>query len=336
MESAEEAATPPRRAMVRTPGEVDWYSLDKTKFAANGVGLFAGVSTLLHPLSVVKTRLQTLEKGSMLSSVRTLAQQEGLRGLYRGYTTVLFGTLPVRVVYLSVLESTKANLRAWQPPAGWEVHPSVHTGCADFVAGASASLVSQVVLVPVDVIAQRLMVQGSAASGEVLYKNGWAAARGILAQDGVAGLYRGASASLVIYSVSSGAWWGAYGICQRAAWQLLARLEGVEHSAEAPAPARVVPVQISAAVMAGAMSGVATTPLDVVKTRLQTYRCSPGETPPSFRSIALRLWRDEGAAGFMRGMPARVTSSILWGTTMVQVFEFLKRRSARDEAPLLS
>ena len=88
--------------------------------------------------------------------------------------------------------------------------------------------------------------------------------------------------------------------------------------------------------MAGAMSGVATTPLDVVKTRLQTYRCSPGETPPSFRSIALRLWRDEGAAGFMRGMPARVTSSILWGTTMVQVFEFLKRRSARDEAPLLS
>ena len=61
MESAEEAATPPRRAMVRTPGEVDWYSLDKTKFAANGVGLFAGVSTLLHPLSVVKTRLQTLE-----------------------------------------------------------------------------------------------------------------------------------------------------------------------------------------------------------------------------------------------------------------------------------
>ncbi len=200
-------SAPPRVPPPRAPGEVDWHTLDKQRFLLSGVLLFGGASTLLYPLSVVKTRLQTIETGSLLSAVRRLVQQDGVRGLYKGWSVAILGTLPVRVAYLSVLESSKARLRACEAPPGWNVPPAVHTGAADFLAGAAASLVSQAVMVPVDVVSQRMMVQGGA--GEAVHRNGWAVVRSILATDGIAGLYRGAGASVLIYSSSSGLWWGA-------------------------------------------------------------------------------------------------------------------------------
>jgi hypothetical protein len=154
---------------------------------------------------------------------------------------------------------TKARLRAVNLPAEWAVPPSVHTGAADFCAGAFASCLSQAIVIPVDVVSQRLMVQ-SAGAGEVMYANGWAAARGIIRQEGVGGLFRGAGASLLIYVPSSGLWWGCYGAYQSTLWSLLS---------SAGMAGDVVLVQVSAALAAGATSGCLTTPLDVVKTRLQ-------------------------------------------------------------------
>ena len=157
--------------------------------------------------------------------MRKLVASEGIPGLYRGYSTVrqhgrrqrrrltlaawqvLFGSVPIRGVYLTAFEMTKARLRAVELPAHWAVPPSVHTGAADFCAGAFASCLSQAIVIPVDVVSQRLMVQ-SASAGEVMYSNGWAAARGIVSTEGLRGLYRGASASLLIYVPSSGLWWG--------------------------------------------------------------------------------------------------------------------------------
>jgi solute carrier family 25 protein 44 len=131
-------------------------------------------------------------------------------------------TLPIRAVYLSVLEVTKARCRGWEAPAA--LPEALRTGAADFVAGATASCVTQCLVIPVDVVSQRLMVQAAAQPGgpprpggaEVHYRNGLAAARGILATEGMAGLYRGAGASLAIFVPSSGLWWGAYGaLCVR-------------------------------------------------------------------------------------------------------------------------
>ena len=196
------------------PPEVTWEQLDKRRFLQNGLVLFTSVTTALYPLTVIKTRQQAdrLPPDGMLAAVRKLARAEGLRGLYRGYSTVVVGTLPIRGLYLSVLEVTKARCRTWEAPAA--LPEALRTGAADFVAGATASCVTQCLVIPVDVISQRLMVQGSLQGGaqpDVVYRNGWAAARGIVKTEGLAGLYRGAGASLAIFVPSSGLWWGAYG-----------------------------------------------------------------------------------------------------------------------------
>jgi solute carrier family 25 protein 44 len=211
---------------------------------------------------------------------------------YRGYSTVVIGTLPIRGLYLTTLELVKARARSWDAPAA--LPEALRTGAADFVAGAVASCVTQCLVVPVDVVSQRLMVQQGSAQGgaagsrtDVLYRNGWAAARGIVATEGMAGLYRGAGASLAIFVPSSGVWWGSYGAYQRCLWSLLASYRGAD--AAPPSAADVVPVQTFAALCAGATSGLLTTPLDVVKTRLQTAPFEPGRAPPTFRSIAAKV-----------------------------------------------
>ena len=195
---------------------------------------------------------------------------------------MLLGSVPIRGVYLTAFEVSKARLRAVELPREWGVPDSLHTGGADFLAGAFASCLSQAVVIPVDVVSQRLMVQ-NASEGAVMYRNGWAAARGILATEGLSGLYRGAGASLLLFVPSSGLWWGAYGAYQTGIWSVL-------HAAEARVD--VVPVQVTAALMAGATSGLLTTPLDVVKTRLQTCSVLQGQAPPTFRSIATALLRE--------------------------------------------
>ncbi len=45
----------------RSP-DVDWERIDKTKFFVVGTGVFSGITTCLFPLSVIKTRMMTLDQ----------------------------------------------------------------------------------------------------------------------------------------------------------------------------------------------------------------------------------------------------------------------------------
>lgn len=305
------------------PQEQNWNSINRTKFVTSGVLLFGTASTMLYPLSVAKTRLQTYETGSLLGALRRLVQQDGVRGLFRGYSVAILGTLPVRVAYLSVLEATRTKLRAQSLPPSWEVPDSARIWAADFTAGALSSLLSQAFLVPVDVVSQRMQVQGAAGAMQVQRSSAFLVARTILKEDGPRGFYRGAGASLVIYSGSSGIWWGCYGLYQRMLWTAYPLVAG---DVAEIGSRQVIPIQVGASLLSGVTSAVITTPLDVVKTRLQTL-AAPGERP-TFRSVATELLRTEGLAGFARGMQARVTSTMVWSTAMTQIFELLKRISA--------
>ena len=66
-----------------------------------GVGMFSGMITLLFPLSVVKTQqMANPDVAPGFSGARDIARRlwrtEGLKGFYRGYSTILTGAIPVR------------------------------------------------------------------------------------------------------------------------------------------------------------------------------------------------------------------------------------------------
>eukprot|EP00850_Spirogloea_muscicola_P021272 SM000243S08573 [mRNA] locus=s243:135354:137272:+ [translate_table: standard] len=363
--------------------EVNWDRLDKTKFFVVGAGLFSGVSAALYPISVVKTRLQIAGGGggaaaaTAVGTAQAILRAEGVAGFYRGFGTVVAGTIPGRAVYMSTLELTKAAaLRATE---GGALPEATRAALASSAAGMTASLSTQAVFVPIDVVSQRLMVQGAGEPGGTRYKGGVDAFRTIIRTEGVRGLYRGFGMSVVTYAPSSAVWWGSYGASQRLFWRCASlrrarrsRLEGAvafrrlcelclipqgftatltaaavfgwgcswlgyssESSAtlQQPAPpshAMVMGVQAFGGTCAGGVAALVTTPLDVIKTRLQVMQREGGGRP-SVSDTVRRLVRDEGLRGFYRGLGPRWASMALWGTAMITTYEFLKRLSAKPE-----
>eukprot|EP00271_Cylindrocystis_brebissonii_P003130 TRINITY_DN13887_c0_g1_i1.p1 TRINITY_DN13887_c0_g1~~TRINITY_DN13887_c0_g1_i1.p1 ORF type:complete len:347 (+),score=29.61 TRINITY_DN13887_c0_g1_i1:479-1519(+) len=313
--------------------EVNWENLDKTKFFVVGTGLFSGVTAALYPFSVIKTRLQVsgAAAGSIESTafgtVRSIARAEGLPGFYRGFGTVVAGTIPGRVVFLSTLEVVKGTVM--KATADMDLSETTSAALASGAGGLCASMATQTVVVPIDVISSRLMAQGRPDwSGHTRYKGGWDALRTILRTEGVIGLYRGFGMSMITYAPSSATWWSTYGASQRILWSALGY--GDEgRRIEAPSSGMVVLVQAVGGTCAGGAAAIVTTPLDTVKTRIQVLQTEGGATSPSVSATVRDLLKEHGLKGFYRGLGPRWASMALWGTCMITCYEFLKRLSVK-------
>lgn len=306
--------------------EINWDKLDKTKFYVVGAGIFTGVTVALYPMSVIKTRLQvatkdTVEK-SASSVIRGILKTDGIPGLYRGFGTVVTGAIPTRIIFLTALETTKAAAFKMVEPFKFS-EPS-QAALANGIAGMSASLCSQAVFVPIDVISQKLMVQGY--SGHEKYNGGLDVARKIIRTDGIRGFYRGFGLSVMTYSPSSAVWWASYGSSQRVIWRLLG--QGTDREGAAPSESTIMLVQATGGIIAGATASCITTPLDTIKTRLQVMSL---ERRSSARQVVKSLIKDDGWTGFYRGLGPRFFSMSAWGTTMILAYEYLKRLCAKDE-----
>ncbi|EPS62965.1 hypothetical protein M569_11822 [Genlisea aurea] len=303
--------------------EINWDNLDKTKFYVVGAGIFTGLTVALYPISVVKTRMQvashdTAEKNAF-SLVRNLLKTDGVPGLYRGFGTVITGAIPARIIFLTALETMKVTTLKMTEP--FQMSEPSQAAVANGVAGMMASLCSQAVFVPIDVVSQRLMVQGYA--GHATYTGGVDVVRKVIKSDGVRGLYRGFGLSVMTYSPSSAVWWASYGASQRIIWQLL------DNDHTSPSVGKIVLVQAAGGVIAGATASCVTTPLDTIKTRLQVMG---HEKRPTARHVIKTLISEDGWTGLYRGLGPRFFSMSAWGTSMILAYEYLKRLCAIDKS----
>ncbi|CAN1137623.1 Solute carrier family 25 member 44, partial [Linum perenne] len=251
-----------------------FYRLDKTKLYVVGAGIFTGITVALYPISVIKTRLQVATKDTgernAFSVIRGLVKTDGIPGLYRGFGTVITGAVPARIIFLTALETTK--VASFKMVESFKLSEASEAAVANGIAGMAASLCSQAVFVPIDVVckpissvSQRLMVQGY--SGHEKYKGGLDVARKIIKSDGIRGLYRGFGLSVMTYSPSSAVWWASYGSSQRVIWRFLGY--GSDAEPATPSGMNIVLVQAAGGIIAGATASCITTPLDTIKTRLQ-------------------------------------------------------------------
>ncbi|XP_027079447.1 uncharacterized protein [Coffea arabica] len=306
--------------------EINWDKLDKSKFYVVGAGIFTGLTVGLYPISVVKTRLQVATKEAVekdaFSVIKGILRTDGIPGLYRGFGTVITGAIPARIIFLTALETTK--VAAYKMVEPFKFSEPTQAAIANGIAGMSASLCSQAVFVPIDVVSQKLMVQGY--SGHASYNGGLDVVRQVLKTDGIRGLYRGFGLSIMTYSPSSAVWWASYGSSQRFIWRLLG--QGSEHVGQAPSQGTIVMVQAAGGIFAGATASCITTPLDTIKTRLQVMG---HEKRPTTRQVVKTLISEDGWTGFYRGLGPRFFSMSAWGTSMILAYEYLKRLCAKEE-----
>ncbi|CAN0918432.1 Solute carrier family 25 member 44 [Linum grandiflorum] len=148
---------------IHIPADIDWQMLDKSKFFFLGAALFSGVSAALYPAVVLKTRLQVIP--TQISSLKlsiSIMNHEGIRGFYRGFGFSLMGTVPARALYMSALELTKSSVGTSALSLGFSDTSAI--AIANAAAGMTSATAAQLVWTPIDVVSQRLMVQGCGGS----------------------------------------------------------------------------------------------------------------------------------------------------------------------------
>ncbi|OVA08902.1 Mitochondrial carrier protein [Macleaya cordata] len=336
---------------IHLPADIDWKMLDKSKFFFLGAALFSGVSAVLYPVVVLKTRQQISQ--TQLSSFKTafsIVRYEGFRGLYRGFGTSLTGTIPARALYMTALEITKSNVGTVTVKLGFP-EPTA-TAIANAAAGLSAAMAAQLVWTPIDVVSQRLMVQGSSNHlknpnfSSCKYRGGIDAFQKILRADGIRGLYRGFGMSILTYAPSNAVWWASYSVSQRLVWggfgcylckKDCSDKENNNNSRSfSPDSKTVMAVQGLSAAMAGGFSALITMPLDTIKTRLQVLdgENKGGKRPPTIRETVRNLVKEGGWAACYRGLGPRWASMSFSATTMITTYELLKRLSAKNHESL--
>uniref|UniRef100_A0A5B7ARF0 Putative solute carrier family 25 member 44-like n=1 Tax=Davidia involucrata TaxID=16924 RepID=A0A5B7ARF0_DAVIN len=324
---------------IHLPADIDWAMLDKSKFFFLGAALFSGVSATLYPVVVLKTRQQvSLSQISCFNTAFSITRYEGLRGFYKGFGTSLMGTIPARALYMAALEVTKSNVGTATVKLGFS-EATVST-IANAAAGLSAALAAQLVWTPIDVVSQRLMVQGANNSSitssvsSYRYNGGIDAFRKIVYTDGLRGLYRGFGISILTYAPSNAVWWGSYSIAHRLIWG------GIgcycckrDASGLRPDTKSVVAVQGLSAAMASGFSALVTMPLDTIKTRLQVLdgEAGNGRRPPTVVQTMKNLVKEGGLGACYRGLGPRWASMSMSATTMITTYEFLKRLSTKSQ-----
>lgn len=277
--------------------------LERALIGAGGGGI-AGAFTYacLHPLDTIKTKMQTkgasvLYKNALDAVAKTFAAN-GILGFYSGFSAVVVGSTASSAVYFGTCEFAKSFLSKLDNYPAVLIPPT---------AGAMGNVVSSAIMVPKELITQRMQAGAKGRSWQVLVK--------ILQNDGVMGLYAGYSATLLRNLPA--------GVLSYSSFEYLKAL--VLSKTEKN---HLEPVQsVLCGALAGAISASLTTPLDVVKTRLMTQghveavskvaTVMYGGVPATVRQILA----EEGWVGLTRGMGPRVLHSACFSALGYFAFE---------------
>ncbi|PSC75488.1 polyubiquitin [Micractinium conductrix] len=189
------------------------------------------------------------------------------------------------------------------------------------VAGGIAGAITATVVCPLDVLKTRLQVQGKA--GAAMYKGVGGGLSKIMREEGMRGLYRGLTPTLVALLPNWAVYFTAY-----------ERLKTAIGSRVAPEWSTSAGVHMAAAAGAGAATMLITNPLWVIKTRLQTQnmgiRMGASGNPALYRGTLdalLRIAREEGLVGLYSGLGPSLLG-VMHVVIQFPLYENIKQRFA--------
>lgn len=277
----------------------------------------------LHPLDTIKARIQVQTAGNV--ELRAILAGMSAASFYRGFPIAFLGSAPASVLYFSTYEITKR----WADRS----IPTAPSALVHLSAGMLAEAVSCVLWVPIDLIKERQQVQGAAqglpGGGGGPRASGASLVRDILRSEGIAGLYRGYAATLASFGPFSALYFAFYENLKADA----ERATQTPHGTLLP-----LPWQVACASGAGASAAVLTSPLDLVKLRLQVQRGAPGSTAPlpwgaryrgMLDALAEIVRREGGVRALFRGVGARVAFHTPSTALYMTLFETCRDAFAR-------
>ena len=243
-------------------------------------GFLSGLPTavLCAPFDTIRVRMQVetfceekLKGSGLRSIVRNTIAEEGLRGLYTGFSVTLVA-MPIQLsVYFAAYESSKQFFRAFG-----DFRASV-------LAAVAAGSLSNVITNPLWLIRTRMMTQR--LHNTTKYQSLWQSLRVILREEGVGALFQGVSASqLGLVHV----------VVQFPLYEWMKK-----HTARDQQPTFWEMMYLSAVpkLIASAVSY----PLEVLRSRLADANKTKEHSYNNLRELVKVSWRLEGLRGFYAG-----------------------------------
>lgn len=221
------------------------------------------VDVVLHPIDTLKTRLQ---------AATGFSEAGGLRGLWRGVSAPALAGMPASAVFWAVYVPMKQRL---QRATGSNTQ-------AEVLSGPVSEMVSQLVRVPSEVLKQRM--QAGIHKGHLLEL-----VRDIHRSEGLSGFYAGFAATC-LRSLP-------FALIQFPVYEELKRRMDAHIGTS-----RTWWTGAASGALAGGIAAVATTPLDLVKTRIML---APLEARLSFSNMTRAIVTNEGVKGLFAGVVPR-------------------------------
>ncbi|KAI0033747.1 S-adenosylmethionine transporter [Vararia minispora EC-137] len=255
-------------------------------------GGLAGTSVdlLFYPIDSIKTRLQ---------SSQGFVKAGGLKGVYKGVGSVVVGSSPGAAVFFSIYDTLKREIAV---PAHLE--PIKH-----MLAASAGEVGACLIRVPTEVVKTRSQTSsyGTAATSSL------SAARLLWKTEGLSGFYRGFGVTVMREIPFTSLQFPLYELFKRRLSLALYDGPGKLHAYQAAVCGSV----------AGGIAAAATTPLDVLKTRIMLDMRSPTHAAyPSLWARARDIYLKEGVGALFAGVVPRTLWISAGGAVFLGVYEW--------------
>lgn len=297
---------------------------------AGGFGGAVGDS-VMHSLDTVKTRQQGAPEmakyRNMVGAYKTILVEEGVRrGLYGGYSAAILGSFPTTAIFFGTYEYTKRTMIY-----GWGANDTL----SHLTAGLMGDLVSSVIYVPSEVLKTRLQLQGRFNNpffqSGYNYRNLRDAIRTVVQTEGLGTLFYGYKATLVRDL--------PFSALQLAFYEKFRSYAFLYQGLDMKLDELPISSELAVGASAGGLAGTLTTPLDVIKTRIQTQgpadpvgatagatASARSNSPVILNSSSvlrglLTVFKSEGVFGLFSGVGPRFVWTSIQSSIMLLLYQ---------------
>ncbi|OQR87465.1 Mitochondrial Carrier (MC) Family [Achlya hypogyna] len=250
---------------------------------------------------VLKTGAEPKAYGSMTQSLRKILAEEGWRGMFKGNGANCVRVFPYAAIQFAMFEKLKP---VFMNPGAKDL-----TALQKLWAGAIAGVASVVVTYPLDFIRARITVPDSMTKQQ--YNGIWHALRVTVRNEGIQGLYRGMSPTVV-------------GIAPYVGLNFMV-FEGLRASAPLDDSGRPDMLYLlGCGAVAGACGQSAAYPFDLMRRRFQMTALSSNQYNGTMDAVKT-IYKQEGVRGFYKGLVPNSVKVIPSIAVMFVTNEAMKR-----------
>lgn len=300
--------------------------MDKSVLISFLSGTISGsISKLLtHPMDTIKAKMQVYQDKKfegIMSIFKKTYSEEGIKGFYKGINISVVGSIPASGLYFGSYEYAKKNLLKGD-------FFKKHEAVSHLIGGMFAEAISCIFWVPIDIIKERRQVQSNLKTYE--YKGDLNALTTILKTEGIKGIYKAYFATI-----------GSFGPTTALYFMFYEKSKGyfVKNDHEAYLQSikenKVIKLNfyqsIICSMFASGLSSFLTTPLDLIKFRMQIQRASSeyNKETAVYKNMLqglMKIISNEGYKALYRGSIARVLSMMPQGSIIMTLVEQIKPR----------